>query len=141
LSVAERRSTGTSVASSPKTIALTVAAAAAKASTAAASCGTDAANGIKPRAAPPTRSAPGRMRRNPTRSPSAPPSGAMSAPTRDAEPTTRAIELARPGPTPTRRSTSTGTYGRVVWFDRKAIPKIAKMRRTAGSPRTPRIAP
>ena len=65
----------------------------------------------------------------------------MSAPTRAAVPATSAIDEARPGPIPTMPSTSTGMYGRVIWVARNASPKMAKIRRTTGSDRTPLTAP
>mgnify|MGYP000252186270 CR=1 FL=1 len=47
--------------------------------------------------------------------------------------TASAIPLASPGPRPTTVSTTTGTYGRDIWFARNAVPKMRKIPRTAGS--------
>ena len=128
------RSGGTSVASRPKTIALTVAVAAPS---------TDREQGE--RADRPARAASGAGRRRPrqgrppgpagTRSGRRPrpPSGETSPPTRAAVPTTSPIDDASPGPVPAMPSTTTGMYGRLIWIARNEMPKIRKMRRIARS--------
>ena len=96
------------MASSPKTIALTVAVAAPDTTASPASAGTLETKGIPTSTVPPAARAPIRTIRNPMRSPSTPPSGEITPPTSAAVPMTSAIAEARPGPVPARPSTSTG---------------------------------
>ncbi len=100
LRVIERRSTETSVASRAKTMALTAAVEAPRATAMRASDGTPGARGMASSAAPPAASEPTSTMRNPIRSPMTPPSGEMTPPTRAAVPATRAIADTRPGPRP-----------------------------------------
>ena len=138
MSAADRRSAGSSVARRPKIIELTVAVPAPSTTASSASAPTDATSGMRRRTVPAPARAATSTGRKPIRSPSTPPSGETSAPTRAAVPITSPIAEARPGPTPVMPSTRTGMYGRLIWMATNEMPKIRKIRRVGPSVRTPR---
>src|SRR5450759_1465731 len=98
---------------------------------------TEGATAMPSKATPAPRRAPASTARKPIRSPSGPASGDRSAPSRTATPVTRPIAEARFGCPPWRPSTSSGRYDPLIWLARMETPKIRKIRRTAGSARTP----
>jgi hypothetical protein len=131
LSAADRRSAGSSVASSPKIIELTVAVEAPSTTASRAIAGSTARSA----------SARGRPRPGHRRHEDRPEADAVADDATERRhqgadqrggPVTSAIADARPGPTPTIPSTRTGMYGRLIWIATNEMPKIAKIRRVQG---------